>query len=97
MFLLHVDLKNIDMPKMTLSWIIAVRQFIDRLCSSWKGSDFSDKDVEDIGILEKDDPAWCSSVIPPPEAGGSHDSRKTLGPPWQHSETFSLKHMLRDN
>lgn len=33
MFLLHVDLKNSVMPKMTLSWITVVRQSIDHLCN----------------------------------------------------------------
>lgn len=33
MFLLHVDLKNSVMPKMTLSWITVVRQFIDHFCN----------------------------------------------------------------
>lgn len=33
MFLLHVDLKNSVMPKMTLSWITVVRQSIDHPCN----------------------------------------------------------------
>lgn len=34
MFLLHVDLRNSVMPKMTLSWITVVRQFMDHPCDS---------------------------------------------------------------
>lgn len=38
MFLLHVDLKNSVMPKMTLSWITVVRQFSDHLCNPEVGA-----------------------------------------------------------
>lgn len=84
MFLLHVDLKNIVMPKMTLSWIIAVRQFIGHLCSPEEKAQFSDTHVENIGILEKDDQPWVVSAVVPAsqeaEAEESLDSQEDSRP-----------------
>lgn len=55
MFLLRVDLKNSVMPKMTLSWITVVRQFIDHLCNpEMEAWDSHLVHVKWSGVLKKD-------------------------------------------